>query len=452
VFLAKYQVILVEYYFMNRILYGFLVSLTLFVSCTPEDQDVMYADSDKYTSRQARSVKRGICYNNLYEADFKAIAPGVTWAYNWATTGFNAAAADAVKEAKTDYFPMIWNGSGDWANQIRKYKQAHPECMYILAFNEPNLTDQANMTPAQAAEKWPPVKALAQELKMKIVAPAMNYGTLSGYGDPIKWLDEFFAQPGISMNDVDALALHCYMNVPSALKSYVERFRKYNKPLWMTEFCAWEGEVSVEKQQAYLCDVLNYFESDPIIERYAWFKYDGSTTVNPRYALRPAGNNKGELSALGKIYVYLSSLDKQLHYTHNQVIPAEHYSNSNASEAVGSTKFIAGPQLNASSDITGILELANFGLPQWVEYKIEPVVKGDYHLILRYASSGDSKVKIALNGREIREIELPKTGGYTDWATITTPVIPLNAGKQTIRITPSKGMISLNWWRYKRNR
>ncbi|GHU72071.1 hypothetical protein FACS189413_14620 [Bacteroidia bacterium] len=435
---------------MNKILYAFIASLVLLVSCTPDDSDVMYADSDKYTSKQMRSPKRGVCFNNLYEADFTVMNAGISWTYNWAAAGYNATLADVAAKTKIEYFPMIWNGGGE--AQIRKYKQEHPECMYILAFNEPNLTDQANMTPAQAAAKWAPVKTLAQELNMKIVAPAMNYGTLAEYGDPIKWLDEFFAQPGVSIDDVDALALHCYMNVPSALKSYVERFRKYNKPVWMTEFCAWEGEVSVDKQREYMCDVLNYFESDPFIERYSWFKYDGSTTANPRYGLRPAGNYKGELSELGKIYVYLSSLDKELHYTHNQVIPGEHYSNCNASEAVETSKFTSGPQLKVSSDVTGILEVTNFGLPKWAEYKIAPVVKGDYHLIIRYASSGDSKIKISINDQEIRELDLPKTGSYTNWETITTPVVPLKAGKQTIRITPSKGMISLNWWRYKRER
>ena len=412
----------------------------------------MHEDSNEYTSKQARSNKRGICFNSMYEADFAAIKPGISWAYNWGAGGYNAALDKAATDAGVRYYPMVWRGGGESA--IRNYKKAHPECDYILSFNEPNLTDQANMTPAQAAANWGALKALAKELNMKIVAPAMNYGTLPGYSDPIHWLDEFFRQPGVSIDDVDALAVHCYMNSPSAIKSFVERFRKYNKPVWMTEFCAWEGDnISVERQAEYMSSVISYFEAEPLVEYYAWFKYDGSTTAHPRYGLRQSGNTKGELSKLGTIYVYMSSLDKDLYYEHNEVVPAEHYSNSNLSEAVGAANASAAiysVNFNVATDETGILEVTNFGLPKWLEYNVAPTVAGDYNLIIRYASAGDSKCKIYVDNKEIIEIDLPKTGGYTSWATITTPAISLKSGKQQIRFTPSKGMVSMNWWRYKR--
>jgi hypothetical protein len=418
----------------------------------PKDsaKDIMYADSNTYTMTQARSTKRGICFNTVYVADFQTTGKGVCWSYNWAANGYNGTVEAAANEAGVVYIPMIWNGDGSWANTIRAFKAKNPECEYILAFNEPNLTDQANMTPSQAAAKWASVKQLAQELNMKIVAPAMNYGTLAGYSNPVKWYDEFFAQPGVSIDDVSALALHCYMNSPSALKSFMELFRKYNKPVWLTVFCAWEGTRTAEQQRAYMSQVLNYLESEPMIERYSWFKYDGSTTANPQYGLRPTGNNKGELSNLGKIYVNMSSYDKEYHYGHNQVIPAEHYCNTNISE-VANDEWQDGVELKVSSDETGILEVTSFGSSRWLEYKIEPVVKGDYHLIIRYATSIDSKCKILCDGNEIGEIELPKTGGYTSWTTITTPAMSISSGKHTIRIIPSKGMISMNWWRYKRD-
>ena len=422
-----------------------------FASCDRQEPDVMYADSDTYTVKQSPSSKRGICFNTLYVADFDKLKAGVTWTYNWAANGFNYTLDPTATQAGIGYVPMVWNGEGGWADDVRRYKEAHPECEYILAYNEPNLTDQANMTPAQAAAKWPELKALAQELGLKIVAPAMNYGTLAGYSDPIKWLDEFFSQPGVSIDDVAALSLHCYMSVPGAVKSYVERFRKYDKPLWMTEFCSWEGTVSAEDQREYMSTVINYFEAEPLIERYAWFKYDGSTSQNPHYALRQSGNQKGELSELGRIYVNMSSLDKNYYYGHNQVVPAEHYSNSNISEAVdGGDGAFSSVQLNLSSDKTGILEVANFGLPKWLEYQIAPVRADDYKLIIRYASKGDSRCKVFVDNSEVAEIDLPKTGSYTDWSTITTSPISLKSGQQTIRLQPSKGMISLNWWRYKR--
>ncbi|MDR3367072.1 MAG: DUF5010 C-terminal domain-containing protein [Prevotellaceae bacterium] len=432
------------------IAYSLLLCVAL-LSCQKSDTSGDGGELTDYAVRQARSAKRGVGFNTVYKPDFAAMQSGVSWAYNWGASGFNTTLTGAAAEAKIAYFPMVWNGGGNWASQIRAYKRANPECEYMLAFNEPNLTDQANMTPAQAAEKWPEVKELAQELSLKIVAPAMNYGTLPDYSDPIKWLDEFFEQPGVSLSDVSALSLHCYMNTPSAVKSFVERFRKYGKPVWMTEFCAWEGDnITAEKQMAYMSDVVGYFEADPLIGRYAWFKYDGSDTKHPQYALRRSGNNKGELTDLGKVYVYMSSLDKALRYEEKEVIPAEHYSNSCMSEAVGTSRWIAGVQLNVSSDTTGILEISKMGMPKWVEYSISVADGGSYSLDVRYATNADAKCKILCDGQELSELELPKTGGYAKWETLSTPPMALSSGQHTVRFVPSKGMVSLNWWRFKK--
>jgi len=68
------------------------------------------------------------------------------------------------------------------------------------------------MTPAQAAESWPKLKALAQDCGLKIVSPAMNYGTMPGYENPTRWFEEFFGTdgnpgfPNVSLDDVDAIA------------------------------------------------------------------------------------------------------------------------------------------------------------------------------------------------------------------------------------------------------
>ncbi|MDR0732456.1 MAG: DUF5010 C-terminal domain-containing protein [Dysgonamonadaceae bacterium] len=436
---------------MNKIIYGFiLILLAVFVSCEETGKE----DLVTYTSKQARSEKRGICFNVLYEADFAQLKNGISWAYNWGASGYSDALVNLAKEGRIDYFPMFWdslNITKKWEKQIREYKQANPDCIYILAYNEPNLTNQANMTPAQAAVQWQQVKKLAQELNMKIVAPAMNYGTLPEYEDPITWMDEFFDQPGVSLDDVAALALHSYMPSPLAVKEYIERFRKYDKPIWLTEFSAWEGNYSAEDQREFMCSMLNYLESDPLIERYAWFKYDGGMAVTERSnsKLRPSGNRTGELTDLGKIYIYFSSFDKGLYYVQGQAIPAEHYNNCNASEMTGTPNFAGGPQLKVSSDVSGILEVADMYILQWMEYQITPETAGDYQLNFRYASEYGAKMKISSNGNELREIDLSKTGSNTAWTTVTSTV-PLNSGKQTIRIQPSQGMFSLNWWKYEK--
>ncbi len=406
-------------------------------------------DDDSFVGpvyKQARSVKRGVGLNNIAIEDFESAKKGISWFYNWGT-GYNSSLEPEIAAAKWEYFPMSWSETNaSTANNIRTYKAVHPSCEYILAFNEPNLKDQANMTPSQAAEKWPALKALADELGMKIVAPAMNYGTLADYSDPIKWLDEFFALVPLEQSGIEAFSLHCYMPTASGIKSFVEMFRKYGKPIWMTEFCAWESMIkSAEDQRQYMCDVINYFESDPLIERYAWFKYDGSDVKYPYYGLRP---KKAELSDLGKVYVNMSSMDTTAYYTKGEAIPAAHYSKTNMSEAVGTTNWIAGVQLKASSDERGILEVANFGLPKWLEYRVNATSTGTHRLTIRYAATTESKCKILVNGEELLEMILPSTGSYTTWKTLTTDTpVTLTEGKQSIRLKPSKGMISMSWLR-----
>ncbi|MDR1740048.1 MAG: DUF5010 C-terminal domain-containing protein [Bacteroidales bacterium] len=441
---------------MNKYFYGiFLICFTaLFVSCEPEVPPLSPPTPPPpspvtYENNQAVSKKRGIGFNAIYAADFPVLADGVSWAYNWGNSGFNPAFTEDAKDAKIEYFPMCWNGVN--ANALRSFKQANPDCEYILAYNEPNLTDQANMTPAQAAAKWGELKSIAQELNLKIVAPAMNYGTLAGYSDPIVWYDEFFSQPEVSIDDVAALALHCYMPNAAGLKGMVERFRKYNKPIWMTEFCYDLGmNPNADQQRQMMCDVLNYFETDPLIERYAWFMFDAPAKWGS-CGLRPVGNNKGQFTDLGKIYVNFSSMDKEYHYGNNQVIPAEHYSNNNMADDIGTTTYKQSVRLSVCSDTTGILEVNEFRSPKWLEYQIaQDSLAGNYKFVIRYASGVDSKMKIMANGKEIGEVDLPKTGGYTTWATIETPALELGEGKQTIRFAPSEGIINMNWWRYKK--
>jgi hypothetical protein len=187
---------------MKKVILPFIITL-LFASCTGEFQ---YQPEQ----HQNRSAKRGVSYSFQIPEDANLLGTGVSWFYNWGPN-ISESVNTATQTAGMDYFPMAWNGNFN-ADQIRAYKAAHPECEFLLAYNEPNLTDQANMTPAQAAANWPALKSLADELNMKIISPAMNYGTLSGYSDPIVWLDEFFKL--IPIDDVDGIAVIVTWEMP----------------------------------------------------------------------------------------------------------------------------------------------------------------------------------------------------------------------------------------------
>jgi len=381
-----------------------------------------------YTFKQARSVKRGVCFTLLYASDTDAIHRGVSWLYNWGIQ-YPSTLEMLPDNAFLDYVPMAWNGSWS-ADQLRSHKSAHPECTYLLTFNEPNLTDQANLTPDQAARLWPDLRDVARELDLKIVAPAMNYGTLIGYGDPIRWLDDFFSL--IPLSEVDAIAIHCYMNIPAAVRWYVERFRKYGKPIWMTEFCAWEGSaVTVDAQRRYMCQVVNYFESEPLIERYAWFMYDGLPNRYPYYAL----SSPDGVTALGRLYLNLSSWDQECWYKVNEVVPAAHYSQTDPT-------LLLSPLSNGG----GMVEISDFSAPQWVEYQVDIGADAHYLLTLDYGASTFSQCYVTLNNRGLKTLLLPATGGPAHRLAYHG-ILDLPAGRHHLRFTMYGGSISMNWWK-----
>ena len=402
--------------------------------------------------KQARSLKRGVSFSNndpFYSGDFAKIGAGCSWFYTWGNTHTNFTAEQA--DAQLDFYPMAWS-AGYNANQIRAYKQAHPECEYLLAFNEPMLGGQANMTVAQVVAAWPALKALADELDMKLVSPAVTYGNV-GPSDPVAWLDQFFAS--VPLDDVDAIAIHSYMAAPSAMMWYVGRFYKYNKPIWLTEFCAWEdlpAGFNRDDQQNYMCDVVNFLESDPHVARYAWFilRTGGSDSSSPYMQLMY--NSGSELKEMGKVYLNLSSQDKNTWYDAGDMIPAEHYSSMNIVDVPDSDHWTGSVRARPSTDETGVLAIADFTPGKWVEYQLDLREAGRYEAQIRYAARKNAELQFSVVGQLRGSVSLPATAGVADWQTATATVI-LPAGRQTVRLTAvdanpgsdDKGDLLINW-------
>lgn len=420
-----------------------LIVGVLMLSCekNPEPEINPGIDTDNAVQALPKSAKRGVSYNFAYfpKEDVEALAPYISWCYNWGSQPSSSDISVFLDFYKVEYIPMAWNGVN--ATQIRAYKQSHPECGYILAFNEPNLTDQANMTPKQAAEKWPELKALAQELGLKIVSPAMNYGTLAGYSDPVKWLDEFFQL--VPKTDVCAIALHCYMGSAGAMYNYIHRFDKYGLPIWMTEFCSWDKPApsSVEAQMDYMSEAIVMLEAEPCVERYAWFIPRGSGKVDSYpYMQLLSKDSIGALSPQGEVFAGLSSLDKTVWLKTDMRIAPNLYCNCSAAEAIRQGTFEAAPHLRPSSGNTGELIMTGLINEKWVEYQVEATRKIQ-KMIIRYQGMVGSTMTIQVDGKEAAQSELP--WNESQWAEQEVP-LSMDKGKHTVRLL-SGGNITFNW-------
>ena len=254
-----------------------------------------------------KSAKRGVAYNFASLADLQAVSAGVSWWYDWGAHPANALPANAAAQAATDFVPMLWNASYD-APSVTAYIQAN-NIKYLLVLNEPNLVDQANLTPAQAAAAWPGYEAVAAATGAKIVGPAITWGTLPGFSDPVVWMDAFIAAyqaaNGGRGPQIDYLAFHWY---DYGLAGQLDRLAKYGKPFWVTEMANWhtgDGAAAIDtvaKQQAQMTDMVKTCEDRADVFRYAWFTGRWNSDAHFTSLL---GASPGTLTALGSLYLTL---------------------------------------------------------------------------------------------------------------------------------------------------
>ena len=416
----------------------FAALVLLFAACQPPETPSP-SDEMNVVDAMPKSAKRGVAFSFTQVTDLPLMSPYISWDYNWGNTPSNDAAMwfDANE---MDFCPMCWNGNYS-TDKIRAFVAAHPNTKYLLAFNEPNLTDQANMTPSKAAELWPPVVALAKELNLKLVSPAMNYGTLAGYSDPIKWLDEFFAQPNVDINDIYAISIHCYMSSASAVQGYVEKFEKYNKPIWMTEFCAWDPVPgSVTTQMDYMCAVLNYLEANPKVERYAWFiPRSGNKVDSPPYMQLLTHDYPADLTDLGKMYCWFSPMDKSVWLRANRPILASEYVAvaNNAMPLRPSTDTEVLQQVGGKG-----LMITNFAAGQEIDYQLY-LPAGSKEITLRYCGYSNSICEVLVDGVSQNYIDMPRNGSSTEWIVAKAP-LSISEGKHTVTLKLFSGSCYLS--------
>ena len=255
----------------------------------------------------AKSAKRGIAYDLASPADLQALSAGVSWWYDWSLRPNAAVPADYVARYAMDFQPMLWNGSFD-ATEVEAYLHAHPEVEHLLLLNEPNLTDQSNQTPQQAAALWPRYEAIAAHTGVQLVGPAMTWGTMSAYADPVVWLDAFYtayrAANGNRDPQIDCIAFHWY---DYGLAGQLDRLLKYGKPFWVTEFANWHSQNdgaqidTLAKQKDQMREAVAVCEQRADVLRYAWFT--GRWSPDPHFT--SLLGDTGQLTELGLYYLSL---------------------------------------------------------------------------------------------------------------------------------------------------
>lgn len=386
---------------------------------------------------QTRSPKRGVSFNFTNDADMGALQPGTSWFYNWGTTP-NSVTNTYNRVYGYEFCPMTWNGNWD-SNAIRNYVKANPDCKYLLAFNEPNFRDQANLTPTQAAARWPDLMALANELGLKVISPACNYSSWSEYSSPEKWLNEFFQY--VDIDDVEGIAIHSYMGWASATQWYVgEYIKKYNKPVWLTEFCAWDdftnnqgGTALVQRRE--MIDLLEYLETEPMVGRYAWFiprrnEYTKATYPYMELLTNTNGTERGVLTETGLVWTYMSSYNNDFYHDVDACIEAEHYiARSN------------GIYMEQTTDDAGVINIYDYGVGGELSYNVNIPAAGEYTVRLRMLSNMAAKIDVTSDNGTVSKTIPSTSNAWEDREFL----LNLNAGKQRLTFKLTEGSLKLNY-------
>ena len=257
-------------------------------------------------SAAAPSPKRGVCAKNLSAEDFAALAPGVSWWYDWYFE------PDAVAPAGGPRFvPMLWGDSPDLWRGATGAIEARPPVM--LALNEPNLKGQAFLAPAAAAKAWLRLDKLARRRGVSLVGPQMAIGSAPADSitarDPIQrkdvtytfmvpYLDAFRA--ALPRGTKLTLAIHPYGNVGELKWAVGEIVKRYGGPVWVTEFNDWKA-ADEDASMAYMKEAVAFMEASPDVAGYAWFM--ARLKDQPARSLLAA--EPGKLTRLGRLYVEL---------------------------------------------------------------------------------------------------------------------------------------------------
>jgi hypothetical protein len=203
-----------------------------------------------------------------------------SWYYTWGTTA-------VLGLEDISFTPMCWG-----ANSVSKIVSPVP---VLLGFNEPDRSDQSNLTPVQATSLWPKLQGVAA----RIGSPA-TAGNASKAGS---WLETFDSK-------FDFVCVHWYAppNVDSFLKQIDAIHTKYQKPIWVTEFAVadWAGKYpggyDVTLVQQFMKDACAGLEARDFVERYTW---KTRTLSDTNMGTSSLFNDDGSLTVLGQIYSLL---------------------------------------------------------------------------------------------------------------------------------------------------
>ncbi|KAL8690410.1 MAG: hypothetical protein Q9218_004137 [Villophora microphyllina] len=264
-------------------------SQTTSAASTPESSTSVYSPEQATTSSSVPKttshpsstdnvVPRGLVYNEAsLTSHFDTSAIG--WQYNW-----DSAPGGTIDTSK-EFVPMLWNTSEvyhvpHWQERAEAAIAAGTK--HLLAFNEPDLSAQANMDVGESVQGWndhlEPFH-IKYNGDVKLGSPSVCNGPDANQG--LQYLKSFLDACGGC--HIDFLAIHWYGLATDDgvqdLKDHIGKAQAIagGRAIWLTEF---QPQGSDDDQAKFLGQILPWLDdkAQSGVDRYAYFKVD--TMVN----------------------------------------------------------------------------------------------------------------------------------------------------------------------------
>ncbi len=288
---------------MTRLLLIPVVTLLLvFTSCNKNNsKSSALTDSTNLvpdtTSLVQGNGKKGADFstNTIYgtwNSDVVKLMP--FWFYTWGTP------IPTPTPQNCEFVSMFWGTGNVTSGNISAVEtlKAQGKVKYILGFNEPNRTDQSNMTVSQALALWPQLESIG----LPLGSPAADWPTR-------QWIYDFLDSCIAENKRVDFICVHMYAdtNVNSYLQPLADLYNKYHLPIWITEFAVadWNATTTANNAysavsvQSFMKKLLPQLDALPYVQRYSWFSGDPQS---PNLWSSALINTSGGLTALGSWY------------------------------------------------------------------------------------------------------------------------------------------------------
>jgi len=215
---------------------------------------------------------------------------GASWHFGWGPQPPDCEGSESV--------PMIW-GMQTMGVPISGTSE------HLQGCNEPDRSNQANMTPYEGAVFHHLMKLTYPEWKQ--VSCAVAHTGLDWLRQMVSEYENLYGE----LPQLEALAIHCYANSFQGCVDAVEEVKgmltDWNIPggIWVTEFSFWPTQTrSFTHTLAEARAFIDWMDAEPLVSRYAWFaaRIQGDEWWAPNVASPLFDFESGDLTFYGEMY------------------------------------------------------------------------------------------------------------------------------------------------------